>query len=127
MTVTIQAQFRRSIPEQNRYEVRVDIINATGIDLDVLVFDTETSGFSHVATVYDIETYPVGQTVAAAGNIAFFRDRGTINTFAQPGDATNFEVITKARLQVLAEHWDTIVGEFDGTVVYTADSSTTAS
>ena len=127
MTVTIQAQFRRSIPEQNLYEVKVDIIDATNIDLDVLVFDTETSGFSHVATVYDMETYQVGQAAAAAGNVAFFRDRGVTITFNMPGDATNFELITKARLQVLAEHWETIVSEFDGTLVYTADSSTTAS
>ena len=59
----------------------LDIIDATNIDLDVLVFDTETSAFSHVATVFDMETYTVGQPGAAANNVAFFRDRGMEITF----------------------------------------------
>lgn len=114
MTVTLKAQFVRSIPSDGVFTVNIDIIDVQNIDFDVLVFDTETSAFSHVASVFDLETYPVGVTAAAAGNLAFYRARGAVVSFNSPLDATTFETVTNSRLTLLAGAWNVIITDFTG-------------
>lgn len=121
-TVAISAQFVRTIPSDSVYTVKLDIIDVVNIDFDVLVFTTEDGIFSHVATVYDLETYPAGQTAAAAGNIAFFRDRGTSVSYNNIRDATAFEQVTAGRLKVLAVAWDSVVDAFSGSDILTVTS-----
>lgn len=123
-TVTIKTQIARTIPADGVYQVAVAILDVTAIDFDVLVFTTEDSLYSHVATVYDLETYPVGQTAAAAGNLTFFRDRGAVASFSNIRDATGFEQVTENRLKILAVAWNSIVTAFSGTDVVTVDSTT---
>lgn len=123
-SVTIKAQFIREIPEDNIYRVKVDIIDVTNIDFDVLVFTTEDSVFSHVATVFDLETYPAGQAAAAAGNLTFFRDRGVVANFSNIRDATGFETVTQNRLKTLAVSWGSVGDAFVGTEIVTVDNTT---
>ena len=86
--VTIKAKIVRSIPSDGLYQVQLDILDTTNIDFDVLVFTTEDSIFSHVASVFDLETYPIGQAAAALANLTFFRGRGTVASFSTIRDAT---------------------------------------
>jgi len=124
-TVEIKAQFIRSIPAEGLYRIQLDIIDAVNIDLDVLVFDTEHDIFSHVATVYDIETYPAGKEAAAAIFAPFYRNRGAEINYATIRDATGFESITRSRLKILAVSYASIVDAFTGTAIAAIDSTTT--
>lgn len=124
MTVNITAQFRRSIPEDSVYRINLDIMDVQNIEFDVLVFEVESGNYSHVATVYDMETYPAGQAAAVAAEVAFFRDRGAVLNFSDVQDATDFETVTTSRLKTLAVDWNTVISDFSGTETVTVDSST---
>ena len=123
-SVTIKTQYIREIPSDNVYRVKVDILDVTNIDFDVLVFTTEDSVFSHVATVFDLETYPAGQAAAAAGNLTFFRDRGVVANFNNIHDATGFETVTANRLKTLAVAWGSVGDAFTGSDIITVDNTT---
>jgi hypothetical protein len=124
--VTIQAQITRSIPSDSVYQVQIDIIDVTQIGFDVLVFTTEDSAFSHVASVFDMETYPIGQAAGAAANLTFFRGRGATVSFSTIRDATGFEQVTEGRLKILAVAWNSIVTAFSGTEIVAFDSTTSS-
>lgn len=123
--VEIKAQFVRSLPADGVYRVQMDIINVVNIDFDVLVFSTEHSTFSHIATVFDLETYPVGYTAAHTANLPFFRGRGAQVSYATIKDATGFESISKARMKILAVSWASIVDAFSGTDIASVNSTVT--
>jgi hypothetical protein len=123
-SVQLKALMARQIPSDGVYAVQVDIIDAVNIDFDVLVFSTEHDTFSHVASVYDLETYPVGKTTAAALGLDFYRGRGAVVNFATIKDATGFETVTKHRLKLLAVAWASIVDAFSGSEVVTVNSTT---
>jgi hypothetical protein len=122
--VHIKAQFVRSLPSEGIYRVQLDIIDVINIDFDVLVFSTEHDTFSHVATVYDMETYPATRVAAQAANLAYYRWRGATLNFIRLQDATDFESITRNRLKLLADKWSSIVDDFSGTSIAIIDSTT---
>ena len=121
MTVEIKACINRVIPTDGVYRVDVDIIDVVGIDFDVLVFDAKTDEFSHVASVFDMESLPTTPTTECE----FYRGRGAQVPYNNLRDATSFETITKSRLKVLAVAWNTVVESFDGKEIFTVDSEVT--
>jgi len=123
--VEIKAQFVRSLPSEGIYRVQVDIIDVVNIDFDVLVFSTAHSTFSHVATAYDLETYPVGYAAAHTANLPFFRGRGTQVSYTSIRDATGFESISRARMKILAVSWASITEAFSGTEIASINSTIT--
>lgn len=118
MTVSIKAQFSRIIPSEGVYRVDVDILDATGIEMDVLVFTSPGKVFSHVATVYDMETYPATPTE----NVDFYRSRSARVSYNNLRDAGAFEDVTRGRLHILAVAWNSVVEEFTGTEVVLVES-----
>jgi len=123
--VEIKSQFIRSIPAENVYRFQLDIIDAVNIDFDVLVFDAEHDTFSRVASVYDLESFPVGKTAAISAGLDFYRGRGAQVNFATIKDATGFEIITRNRFKILAVAWASIVDAFEGTDIVSVDSNVT--
>lgn len=126
MTVSIKAQIRRSIPSDGVYKVQVDVIDVVNIDFDVLTFNTETGEFVNVATVYDLETYPVGQSAAQSQNKPFFRGRGMFANYSSLLAATNFADVTEQRLKQLAVDWGVVTDDFAAEEIITVDSSTSS-
>jgi len=121
--VYLKAQFIRSIPTEGVYRVQVDIIDVINIDFDVLVFDYEHDTFSRVATVYDLESYPAGKSLAAYRDLDYYRERGAVVNFNDIAGATAFEAVTRNRLKLLADQWARIVDDFTGTSIATIDST----
>lgn len=109
-TVEIKARIARILPRQDVYEVDVDIIDAVNIEPALLVFKQSDDTFSHVATVYDLETWPVQPTP----NRSFYRGRGAKVFYNSLNEAISFEAITKGRLSILANQWRDIVDSFSG-------------
>lgn len=122
MTVEITANITRTVPANNVYRVAIEILDATGIELDVLVYDTETGAYSHVCSVFDLETYPVSQAEAADAGIQFYRTRSASVDYTTIIAATAFETVTRNRLEVLTTAWNSIVTAFSGTEVVVIDS-----
>jgi len=121
--VDLKAIFTRDVLGETLYRVTVEIIEATHIDFEVLVFDTDTGLFSRVASVYDMETYPIGRELAAYNGIVYYRARTGIIEFSTLREATYYEKVTKQRLQILSSAWSTITDHFQGTIVYDARSA----
>lgn len=111
--VEVKARIARVLPSEGVYRVDVDIIDAVHIDASLLVFRQSDDGFSHVATVYDLETWPTQPSI----NQAFYRGRGVKAYFNALNQATHFEDVTRERLKILTNAWSTIVSEFSGNEV----------
>jgi len=122
MTVQIKARIERVLPAEGQYRVDVDIIDVVDITFEVLVFRQLDDGFSHVASVFDMETYPTVPDV----NRAFYRGRGVKATFGSIREATDFELITRDRLKILAVAWNSIVQDFTGVEILDVDSVLTS-
>lgn len=123
--VQIKSQFIRSIPAESVYRFQLDIIDVVNIDFDVLVFETENNTFSRVASVYDLESFPVGRSAAMTAGLDYYRGRGAQLNFATIKDATGFETITRNRFKILAVAWASIVDSFEGTDIVSVDSNVT--
>lgn len=115
ISVQIKTRFERIITAQGFYRIDVDIIDAVNIEPAVLVFRQKDDTFSHVATVYDMETWPT----QPSPNIDFYRGRGAKVFFNTLKDATGFEKITRTRIETLANSWDTILEDFPGVEIVT--------
>ena len=125
MTVTIKTYITRETPSENLFRVNVSIIDATNIDIHVLVFDVEHNVFSHVATVYDMESYPADRSQAHTAGLQFYRGIGVTKEFYTVAEAIYFENVTKQRLQILSTSWEQRISEFSGSeyVTITSDPS----
>jgi len=125
MTVELKAQFVKSAPCAGVYRVAVDIIDAVNIDFDVLVFKSADESYSHVATVYDLETWAL-DPVTVPGCDTFFRGRGAVVNFDSVAKADDFISVTKGRLKLLANQWNEVAGAFEGTEICDITSDTTS-
>lgn len=124
MNVQIKAYITRDIPSENVYRINVSIIDAVNIDINVLVFDEEHNTFSHVATVYDMESYPADREQAHSAGLQFFRQRGVTRQFSTVEEAVYFEDVTRSRLKTLAVDWESRTDSFSGNSYVTIDSNT---
>jgi hypothetical protein len=113
MNVEIKALITRQLPAENRYVVNVSIIDAINIDINVLMFDEEHNTFSHVATVYDMETYPVSRAAAHDAGLQFYRARGVSREFTTVAEAVYFENVTETRLKQLTDSWKLRIEDFE--------------
>lgn len=125
MTVEITATFSKTTTSEG-FQTYVEIINAVGIGMDVLVFKVEDDSFSHVATVFDYETYPASKDAAAAMNLVYYRSRALTRIDSAIVGAAEFETITRGRLKSLAVAWDDAANDFEGSETITFDSTTTS-
>lgn len=123
--VKIKAQFVRSIPQDGVYRVQVDVIDAVNIGFDVLVFNTTNDTFSRVASIYDLETYPVSKAAAESINAPYYLDRGAQLNYFTIRDATGFEAVTRERLKILAVAHASVVDAFAGTAYANITSTVT--
>lgn len=124
MTVTIQVRITHAIPAENTYRVGVEIINAINIDMSVLVFDVEHQRFSHVATPYDMLSFPATRDAAINATLAFYRDTSAVRDYDNLNEATGFDTVTRNRLKQLAVGWNTTQVAFSPSdTVVTVDSN----
>ena len=112
MSVTITATISKSIPAESTYRVALSIINAVGIEMDVVVLKESDDSFSRVATVYDMETWPANKADATAGGLQYYRGRTIQRDFTTIRDATSFVTVSSNRLRILAAAWNSIVEAF---------------
>lgn len=122
MTVTVTAQFE-TLSKEESFETRINVTDSSNIGMDVFVFDTETAAFSHVATVFDYETYPATRDSASAMNLPFYRGRSILRTDSRLVKAEEFETLTKSRITILCRQWDIVRSDFATAETVTFSSS----
>lgn len=104
----ITYEIKQTMPSSNTYTVDVQVLDAVGIEPAIFVFDSEYMGFTGVATVYDMLTWPATRDVA----LMSYRATGVVRTFTSITDAESFVVITKARILDLENAWSTYTASF---------------
>jgi len=119
MTVQLKIQARRQILPENVFRVQMDVIEAIDIDFDVFVFNVLDDGFSHIATVYDLETWPTTKDAALEAGLQSYRGRGVELNFSSPLEATTFETNATYRLRVLKNHWQEVLDEYEDSSIIT--------
>ena len=123
MTVIIKTTFTHTIPTEDTYKVSAEVIETTNIPPEVFVFDVEHETFSHVATVFDLESFPESKEDAIAAELGFYRSQSVTREFSDVALATFFEDVTRNRLKTLADHWNTVQEEFIGEETVTTTST----
>ena len=118
MSVRIEVNQTRSVDEGPVFKVDTHVIYASGIAREIFVFDTATQDFSHVATTYDMETYPDDYATAVAEGADFFRKDQAVVGYASEAIAVEAASYTLARISTLARQYDIFKTEFEGSSDY---------
>lgn len=86
------------------YVVTFETEFALGIPSEVFVYRADTDQYSHVASVYDLNTY-FTYPVPGFGDPGFYRKTGIRKEFAAKPDAAEFSEYVQSRLQRLVVDW----------------------
>lgn len=73
MAVSFTLHQVTSICDGPLYRVKNEVLASIGAAPNVFVFKTASQGFSHVATVADVELYPAGYDLAVLDGAKFYR------------------------------------------------------
>ena len=82
---------------------------------EVFVYKQSSSLYDHIATVFDIQTYPTTPTV----NIAFYRQDSVTQAFDNPSSADTAAETHFSRVNDLVAEFVAGAADFDGTPVTT--------
>ncbi len=118
MSVHIEIHQVRSVDEGPVFKVDTTTTYASGIEKEIFVFQTDTQEFSHVATVYDMETYPNNYDDAVTTSALYYREDQVVVGFAAQTTAMESAVYTAARVDSLATQYNTLKTVFEGAFDY---------
>lgn len=103
---TLDVHITESVIDQGGsalYVVTLETEFALGIPPEVFVYRSDDV-FSHVASVYDLNTY-FSYPVPGFGDPGFFRKTSVRKEFVSKPDAVEFRTYTQGRLQRLVVDW----------------------
>jgi hypothetical protein len=118
MSVHIEIQQIRSVDEGPVFKVDTKTTYAAAIQKEIFVFQTDTQDFSHVATVYDMETYPNDYDTAVANSDEYYRKDQAVVGYAVQQVALDAAIYTAARVDSLAHQYNTLKTSFEGSFDY---------
>ena len=124
MSVRLEIHQDRAVIEGPVYQVTTRVTYASGINRNIFVFNTETQDFEHVATVYDMETFPADRDEAILGLIAYYRKDVAIVGYTEETTAIDAADYTRERIGYLATQYQLAQEEFEGSedYVYTGEN-----
>lgn len=106
------------------YTVACEVTATEGIDLSLFVYSTTSEEFSHPATVFDLESYPVGRAEAINLGLDYYRQTTVSEEFSTMSDALSFEILIRRRMQYLANDLPQTQDRiFEGTQTYVITTS----
>lgn len=123
MSVLITCEYTKSIAGPKEYLVEAKVIDATGIELDIFVFATESDRFVSVATPYDMQAWPVGRAAALAAGKMHFRARGVLRSNLTVASAEYFLSVTQSRVRMLQSAWTAVVDQYPSTEIITVPTT----
>ena len=128
VSITIEVEHTVSDPTEATpvYSVMCEIAATVGIDLALFVYNVTSKEFSHPATVFDMESYPVGQAEAINQGLDYYRQATVTQEFSTISDANAFDFNVRSRLQRLANDYPQAQGlVLAGTQTYVITTATT--
>jgi len=118
MSVRIEVHQSRTVDEGPVFKVDTKVTYASGIAREIFVFKTDTQDFSHVATVYDMETYPADYDTAVGDAVDYYRKDQAIVGYSSEQTAVDAADYTLSRIDSLARQYNTFKTEFEGSLDY---------
>jgi hypothetical protein len=122
MSVRIDVRQIRTTETGPLYRVTTMVTYVTGIDRNVFVYDTTTEEFSHVAAVWDIETYPTSRSAAQEAELSYYRQSTATVDYTTVAVASAAAAYTLARIDSLAQLYTTTQDDFEGSDDHTYPS-----
>ncbi len=111
------------LPPALSYLVTADIDVASGIPMELFVYDVSDDAFAHVATVFDLNTYPTSKVDALANSLSFYRVKKMEKSYDSKSIAVLASEHTQLRLQRVNKDWQALQpGTFDSVAQITYDS-----
>jgi hypothetical protein len=92
------------------YVVNFEVEASNGIDRELFVLRRDDGAFSHVATVFDLNTYPNDPAQAEANRSDFYRVASVEFSFSSAEQAVGMTSDVKLRLQSVNTLWSHVSG-----------------
>lgn len=106
-----------------QYRVRFEVRQAFGIEPELFVYAVHDDSYSHVATVYDLNTFPTHPGVARSEDKDFYRRRVLELTYPTKPQAAEAAAHIKGRLARVNREWQAFDAQkFGGDEVLILDS-----
>ena len=124
----LQVKYDELVNPDGTYTIAFKVLIAQGIPDGVFVYLTDGNTYNHVATVFDLNTYPEGLALAEATipPIAFYRVNSASLTLKDKPTALDASQQILTRLKVLNDSWQAATGSiFGGSQVISYDSGYT--
>jgi len=118
MTISITVHQVTSVEGPDLYQVENEVTVATDVSDHIFVFNTDDV-FSHVATAYDMTTFPLTKALAITAGLAFYRASSVIKTYNTIPDAANFADHSLQRVDELVSELKTLAAGFIHDITHT--------
>lgn len=119
MTVRLEIHQARTVEAGPEFRVATSVTYASGINRNIFVFNTETEDFEHVATVYDMERWLTDRDAAIEATDNYYRKDEAIVGYDAQDTAIEAAAYTLERIEYLANQYNLMRTEFEGTDDYT--------
>lgn len=111
------------LPPVTLYVVAAEVNASSGVPQELFVYDVSEDRFDHVATVYDLNTYPTSRDGAVNAGVVFYRRATMEACYSTQAIAQAAADHVKDRLQRVNAEWGQDQGEpFGGAEEFTFDS-----
>lgn len=123
----INATFERTVDTDyasrtNTYYLTCRVTSATGIDQELFVYGARNDTYSHVATPFDLEGYPVVREDALVTGKDFYRKNIAILSFTSKNAREQAASIISQRLNSTNQEWARRGESAEGASFVTFDS-----
>jgi len=124
LTVTIEIKQTNTVIEGPLYQVDTEVLRAENIEAEIFVLSTEDDSFNHVATTWDMQTYPNTKQQAQAEGSPFYRVTQAVVPYDTVDTAVTAASYTLVRVDSLVRDYQTVNDDFIGFTerIYTGGS-----
>jgi hypothetical protein len=121
MSIHIELYQERNVLEGPIFQVINTITYITGLDRNIFVYETETGLYSHVATVWDMNQWPVSQYAAQQESKDYYREDNATLEYPVATIASDAADYLTERVQFLAAQSEIVDTEFSGSETIVID------
>lgn len=118
MAISITVHQVTSVEGPDTYRVDNEVTASTEVNDHIFVFNTEDV-FSHVATAYDMSSFPTTKALAITAGLSFYRASSVIKDYDRISDAANFAVHSLQRVDALVQELQTLLDGFVHDITHT--------
>ena len=101
-----------------KYRVANLISGAEGISLALFVNDVDPDAYSHIASPYDLESYPEDRNAAIDAGLDFYRRPDATKDYVSVDEALHFAAVVRQQLAYLAPATADVADAFPSTNTY---------